>query len=159
VAGVALVVRLGPVTPDAAVLVACAASLAAALSYGWSANFLRLLPADVPVSRMVAETQLAAALAVLPAIPFAPWRAAPDWVGWGGVAGLGLGCTALAYVLYFRLVDNIGATRTLTVTLLVPVFALLWGSLFLGETISFRMAVGCVMVLGATWLFVSAPDR
>lgn len=158
VVGVALVVQLGPVTPDTDVFIAAAASLAAALSYGWSANYLRLLRTAVPMSRMVAQTQLAAALAVVPALPFAPWRAMPDWVGWGGVVGLGLGCTALAYVLYFRLVQSIGATRTLTVTLLVPVFALLWGSLFLGETISLRMALGCAMVLGATWLFVSAPD-
>ena len=159
VLGVALVVRIGPLKVDGAVLLACVASLAAACSYGWSANYLRRLPKSVPIGSMVAETQLAAALATLVAVPLAPPRVAvPSLTTVLGTLGLAFGCTALAYVLYFRLLASIGAHRTLTVTLLVPVFALLWGALFLGEEVTGRMLLGCAVVLAATWLFVQAKD-
>lgn len=158
VIGVALVVRLGPVEPGPEVLIACAASLLAALCYGWSANYIKRLPKSVPLGQLVAGTQLAAALVIVPALPFAPARAMPGFWSIASALGLALGCTALAYVLYFKLVKSIGATRTLTVTLLVPMFALLWGALFLGETVTLRMMIGCVVVLAATWLFVTAGE-
>lgn len=158
VMGVALVVRLGPVEPGPAVLLACAASVVAAMSYGWAANYLKRLAGSVPLGKMVAGTQLAAALAVVPLLPWMPVRAVPGWTSVGAALGLALGCTALAYVIYFRLVRTIGPTRTLTVTLLVPMFALLWGALFLDEVITGRMALGCFVVLVATWLFVSGQE-
>ncbi|GEM_PF-6823215 len=56
---------------------------------------------------------------------------------------------ALAFVLFFRLLAEVGASRAVTVTFLIPVFGVLWGSLFLGETVSTPMLVGgAVIVLG-----------
>lgn len=61
-------------------------------------------------------------------------------------------CTALAYVIYFRLMLRVGPTNAIAVTFLTPIFAVLWGYVFLGEALEPRMAVGCVIVLFGTAL-------
>lgn len=61
-------------------------------------------------------------------------------------------CTALAYILYFRLVIDVGPVRALTVTFLVPVFGVTWGALFLGETITLNAVAGCAIILVSTAL-------
>lgn len=62
---------------------------------------------------------------------------------------LGLLCTAWAYVLFYRLIAEAGASKALTVTFLVPLFALLYGALLLGETVTLAMAgYGLVILLG-----------
>jgi drug/metabolite transporter (DMT)-like permease len=63
---------------------------------------------------------------------------------------LGLVCGAVAYLLYFRLIADIGATGALTVTYLIPVFGVAWGALFLGETISASMLAGAALVVLGT---------
>jgi drug/metabolite transporter (DMT)-like permease len=63
---------------------------------------------------------------------------------------LGLVCGAVAYLLYFRLIADIGATGALTVTYLIPVFGVAWGALFLGETISLPMLLGAALVIAGT---------
>ncbi len=68
------------------------------------------------------------------------------------MAGLALLCSALAYLLYYRLIADIGPTRALTVTFLIPPFGMLWGALILGEIISWPMIAGCVLVLAGTGL-------
>ncbi|HNB46504.1 MAG TPA: DMT family transporter, partial [Burkholderiaceae bacterium] len=65
---------------------------------------------------------------------------------------LGLGCTALAYLLYFRLLARVGPARAVTVTYLVPVFATVWGALLLGESFTLRMGLGGAVVLAGTAL-------
>ena len=65
---------------------------------------------------------------------------------------LGLVCGAIAYLLYFRLIADIGATRALTVTYLIPVFGVLWGALFLGEALTLPMLAGGVLVILGTVL-------
>eukprot|EP01030_Chromulinospumella_sphaerica_P016338 gene16338-16151_t len=59
---------------------------------------------------------------------------------------LALACTALAYVLFFRLIANIGPARTITVTFLIPAFAVLWGRVFLGEALTPTMLGGCAVI-------------
>jgi drug/metabolite transporter (DMT)-like permease len=59
-------------------------------------------------------------------------------------------CGAIAYLLYVRLIADIGATGALTVTYLIPVFGVLWGALFLGETVSALMLVGAALVILGT---------
>ena len=68
------------------------------------------------------------------------------------VLALGLVCGALAYVLYFRLIADIGATAALTVTYLIPIFGVLWGWLFLGEALSAPMIAGALVVIAGTVL-------
>lgn len=66
------------------------------------------------------------------------------------VLGLALLSTAFAYILYFRLIQNIGATKALTVTYLIPLFAMLWGALLLNEAITVSMILGCGLILLGT---------
>jgi drug/metabolite transporter (DMT)-like permease len=70
------------------------------------------------------------------------------------VLALAVVCTAFAYLIYFRLIANVGAARALTVTLLIPVFGVLFGVVFLGESLSPTMLAGAALVIGATWLVV-----
>lgn len=86
--------------------------------------------------------------------PSIDWRQGDVWIS---LMAVGFVCTSLAYIIYFRLIADIGPLRSLTVTFLVPPFAVLWGFLVLGETISSGFLLGSLIVLVSVWLIVS-PD-
>ena len=81
--------------------------------------------------------------------PPASWG---GWPVWGSLLGLGLVCTALAYVLYFRLLTAIGPVRSMTTTFLIPPFGVLWGALLLGEPLSMAHVYGGLLIAGALWM-------
>ncbi len=84
----------------------------------------------------------------LPALWFWPSHT-PSLHAWGALVVMAVICTAVAYVLYFRLIEAAGPARALTVTFMIPVFAIIYGALFLGEDITLWMVVcGCVIVCG-----------
>ncbi len=61
-------------------------------------------------------------------------------------------CTGFAYVLYFRLIANVGPANAITVTFLIPAFAIAWGAIFLGEQVTGAMLIGCAVILiGTAW--------
>jgi drug/metabolite transporter (DMT)-like permease len=68
------------------------------------------------------------------------------------VVALAVASTAIAYVIYFRLIADIGPSRALTVTFLIPLFGVLWGYLFLGEAITANMLAGGALILAGTAL-------
>lgn len=129
-----------------------AAALAAAFLYGLTGVVLKRWANDIPARAMAAGTQAAAGLLVLPFVALAPPAAAPSPLVVGNVLALGILCSAVAYVLYFRLIADIGPTGALTVTYLIPVFGVLWGALFLGETLSAAMLGGAGLVILGTVL-------
>lgn len=89
------------------------------------------------------------ALLILPIALLAerPWeRPLPGAITWGALAGLALLSTALAYVIYFRLLASAGATNLLLVTFLIPVSALLLGTLLLGERLGWRHLLGMALI-------------
>ena len=99
-------------------------------------------------------SQLAAAALLAPfALATAPrtWPSAPSLAC---AVVLGVLCTGLAYVLYFRLLAAVGAARSMTVTYLIPLFGLLWGALFLSEPLRPSMLVGGVVILIGVTLVV-----
>ena len=65
---------------------------------------------------------------------------------------LGVFCTGLAYLLYFRLIARVGPARTMTVAFLIPLFAMLWGALVLAEAVTLPMLAGCAVILAGTSL-------
>jgi drug/metabolite transporter (DMT)-like permease len=65
---------------------------------------------------------------------------------------MGLFSTALAYILYFRLIANTGPTNAITVTYLIPLFAMVLGALVIDEPITVSMLVGCTVILLGTAL-------
>ena len=126
-----------------------AAILGASLAYALAALAVRRWGAGIPSRGMAIGTQVCAALALAPLLPLSPPVAAPSQLVLANLLALGLLSSGLAYVLYFRLIADIGATRTQTVSLLIPVFGVLWGYLFLDEVVTSRMlASGALIVLG-----------
>jgi drug/metabolite transporter (DMT)-like permease len=129
---------------------AIAAALAAAFSYGLIATYIKGWARDVPSRGMAVGTQLGAGIMLVPFIPLWPPAAPPTPLVIASVLALGLVCGAIAYLLYFRLIADIGATGALTVTYLIPVFGVLWGALFLGEALSASMLAGAALVVLGT---------
>jgi drug/metabolite transporter (DMT)-like permease len=70
----------------------------------------------------------------------------------GNLLALALLASGVAFVLYFRLIVDVGATRALTVTYLIPLFGVLWGWLFLGETLPPSALAGGMLILSGTVL-------
>lgn len=77
---------------------------------------------------------------------------AADFGVWGAMVGVGMFCTAIAYVLYFRLIADLGPVKSLTVTFLIPPVGIVWGWMFLGETLSWAHAAGMLLIGVAVWL-------
>jgi drug/metabolite transporter (DMT)-like permease len=96
--------------------------------------------------------QLFGALALVPLLPLLPPVSTPDATVLANLAALGILASAIALILYFRLMTEIGATRALTVTYLIPLFGLLWGVLFLGETLTAPVIAGGALILAGTVL-------
>lgn len=130
-------------------IVAC---LAATLCYGLSASYTKKRLTGVAPLAVATGSQAAAALVLaLPAVLWWP-AAMPSQDAWLAAALLALACTGVAYVLFFRLIANVGPANAIAVTFLIPVFAVLWGWMFLGEGITAAMVVGCVVILAGTGL-------
>lgn len=128
------------------------AMVGATLCYGFAANFTKRHLTGVPPMVNAAGSQIVSAVALT---PFALWiwpAQTPAPLAWAAAAVLGVGCTAIAYVLFFRLIERVGASRAVTVTFLVPVFGTLWGALFLGEAVTGSMLLGGAVVLVGTGL-------
>ena len=133
-------------TGDHAALWAVLACLAACLCYGVAASATRRHLVGVPPLATAAGSQLGATLFLaLPALWFWPAHM-PSLRAWLALLALGVACTGLAYILFFRLIERAGPARALTVTFLVPVFAVFYGVVFLGEHVTGWM-LGCAAVI------------
>lgn len=128
------------------------ACLAAAFCYGVSPSLAKRHLSGVPPLAIATGSQVAAAaFLALPALLARP-ETMPAASGWLVVAALAFFCTGLAYVLYFRLIANAGPANAISVTYLVPIFAVAWGGLFLGETLTWPIVAGCAVVFAGTAL-------
>jgi len=128
------------------------ACLLATLLYGFSANFTKKRLAGVPPMALAAGSQLSSAFALLvPGLWLWPAQM-PGTAAWGSAIGLALLCTGGAYVLYFRLIAHVGPANAISVTFLIPAFAVLWGALMLHEAVTPAMVLGCAVILCGTAL-------
>jgi len=122
------------------------ACLVAGICYGLSASYTKRYLGGMPPLVTAAGSQIGATLGLaLPAWWLWPTRM-PGASAWLALLAVGVVCTGLAYILFFRLIENAGPQRALSVTFLVPVFAVLYGVLFLGESVTPWM-VGCAAVI------------
>lgn len=125
------------------------ACLLACASYAVSATYTRKYLTGIPPLATAAGSQLGATLGLaLPTIWFWPAHN-PGLVPWLALVAVGVICTAGAYILFFHLIEKIGPVRTVTVTFLVPVFAIMYGAVFLGEALTpWMLLCGVVVVCG-----------
>lgn len=124
----------------------------AALLYGFGGNLIRRQLGGLPPSAVAAATLVSASLLLSP-FAFATWPQAPiPTVSWICGIALGVLCTGIAYVLYYRLIARIGAPRAATVTYLIPLFGVLWAWLLLGEPLTLSMAIAGALILGGVGL-------
>lgn len=122
------------------------ACLGACMSYGISASASRRFLGGIPPLATATGSQMGATVALaLPALWLWPAQM-PGTRAWLALVALGIACTGLAYILFFRLIEHAGPARALTVTFLVPVFAVFYGAVFLGEDITQWMLV-CAAVI------------
>ena len=129
-------------------LIAQLAVLAAACSYAFAGIFGRRFQGQHPLVTAAGQVS-ASSLMILPLALLIekPWlRPLPSATGIGAVVGLALLCTALAYLIYFRLLATAGATNLLLVTFLIPVSAILLGTLILGERLTLYQLAGMLLI-------------
>jgi len=148
--------------PDASGLVtgwAVLACLGACLCYGLAASFTKRYLSGQPSLVIASGSQMGATLGLaLPTFLFWPSQT-PGTSAWLALLALGVLCTGVAYVLYFRLIDKVGAAGSLTVTFLIPVFAVFYGVVFLGEAVTAWMLFCGVIILSGTALSMGLLKR
>lgn len=153
IAGVAVIsFSKGGSSGEIALLPVLACVLATVL-YGFSGVYIRRWGREVPSRSLTAASLLVAGMALLPlALVTGTTVAVPAAGDWILAVVFSLLCSGAAYLIYFRLISSAGVTKALSVTLLIPVFAFLWGYLFLGESVSPVALAGAALVLSGTAL-------
>lgn len=138
---------------------AIAAGLLATFSYGISVHYARRYLTDVPALVTTAGSMVGGSLALLPLGIWLWPEVNPSVLEWACGLALGIFCTALAYAIFFDVIGRMGATNASTVTFMVPGFAILWGALFLGETLTPRIVAGMLVTLAGTAFTVGLVPR
>jgi drug/metabolite transporter (DMT)-like permease len=147
IVGVAVLVGWDPITLNWAVVLSIGAMLAASLSYALAAVYTKRMFAGSPPLAIAIGQQTAASMLLLPLAAASLPAERPSAAATISVLALALLSTAVAYMLYYRLIENVGPTSTTTVTLLVPVFGLLLGVLILNEPFGLGTLVGLGTIL------------
>ena len=142
-------------------LIAMLAATFGAFLYGLAANMTKRYASGISPLTMSTGSKIAASLVILPGAIWNWPQTSPSLAAWIAVITMGVASTALAYILYFRLIRNVGPSKAIAVTYLVPVFAMLFGAVFIDETITLIMIVGCGVIFLGTALAtgVLAPRR
>ena len=128
------------------------ACLLACLCYGTAASVAKRYMAGLPSLVSATGSQIGASIALSP-LTVLYWPAQPPSLqAWGSVLVLGVVCTGLAYILYFRLIERAGPARALAVTFAIPAFAVFYGVLLLGESITPWMVICALVIIAGTTL-------
>lgn len=142
---------------DGHVGLAILAALGATFCYGLGSSLGKRYLEDVsPIAITFGSLVFASAILVVPAMVFMP-SVLPNSNAWIAAGILGVGCTAAAYLLFYRLTKTIGGERAIAVTYLQPLFGIAWGVLLLGESISLSIVVGGIVILLGTALVTNLP--
>jgi drug/metabolite transporter (DMT)-like permease len=163
--GIGLITTTGEVDLSGQLTIGVLACLIATACYGCAGFLTRRWVTErggLDAKLVAFGSQIGAVLFLLPFFGYTlATGPAVDWAQpgvWASVLAVGFLCTAFAYLLYFRLIADIGPLRSLTVTFLIPPFGILWGYLVLGETLTGGFVFGGAVVCLAVWL-VTSPAR
>ena len=158
-AGVVVMSSLGNLPVALETTLAILACLLAPMCYGLAGVYIKKRAAGVKPLAIAGGSQLLGGLALMPFLLVSPLRvSALSARVVLLVVAFALLCSALAYVIYYKLIADVGPTRALTVTFLIPVFAMFWGVLLLRERVTMSMAAGALVILAGTFL-VTSPRR
>jgi drug/metabolite transporter (DMT)-like permease len=131
---------------------AALAGTAASLCYGFGINLVKRYLAGLPAGAVAAANLLAGSILLAPLALYSWPRQPPGAHAWLSAVLLGVLCTGIAFVFYYRLIARIGAARTSTVTYLIPLFGVIWAWLILGEPLTLTMAVAGLLILAGVAL-------
>ena len=159
IVGVTVLVGWDPTPLNGVVLLSVAAMLFASLSYALGATYAKHAFSGIPPIGMAIGQLTAATALLLPLSVVSLPREVPSLAVALCVLGLALLSTAVAYLIYFRLIENVGPTSTVTVTLLVPVFGLLFGVLLLDEPFGSGTLAGLVIILSSVVLITGISPK
>jgi drug/metabolite transporter (DMT)-like permease len=162
IAGTAVLVGWAPQPMSAKELLAASMSVAATILYGINIVFSRVNLREATPAATSAYTLLLAGMVLLPFTPLDRNLAVVPWSTWMALLGLAVVSTTVAFIYYYRLIADIGPVKASTVTLLVPVFGMIWGVIFLGEPLTPGRVAGCAIILSGCALILGlfrAPTR
>jgi drug/metabolite transporter (DMT)-like permease len=159
IAGVALLIGWNPAGAAPPVPWAVALALGATVSYGMAGVFTKRYAAHLPGLEVAAASQLSAGVMLLPLLLLFPPLAMPTPLAIAAALALAVLSTAFAFLLYFRLIVNVGPVKALTVNFLAPLFGVTGGVLLLGETASANVLSGAAVILIGTGLVVASGAK
>ena len=128
------------------------AAIGGAFFYGIGANYARRYTKHLNSLSVATGSMLFPAILLLPfSVAFWP-DTPPSARAWFALIAMGIASTGVAYILYFRLIANVGPAKAITVAYLIPAFAVIWGALILDETVTALMIIGCLIIFLGTAL-------
>jgi drug/metabolite transporter (DMT)-like permease len=153
-AGTAVLVGWTPQPMGARELAGAAFSVLATAFYGYTIVFTKVHLKEASPLGTSAGTLLMAAAALLPFAPLARDVSAVPAMAWAAALGLAIVSTTVAFIFYYRLIADVGPVKAITVTLLVPIFGMVWGVVFLGEPLTPGRIAGCAIILAGCSLIL-----
>lgn len=157
--GVGLVAQVGSSKSPGAFLFPVLACLGAAICYALATIYLKKWGAGTKPLGVAGCSQLLAGLILL---PLSTTQRFPVTITTNVIVYLlilALVCSAAGYIIYYQLLAEIGPTKTLTVTFLLPLFTMVWSALFWDHQVTWDMLGGAVVILGGTWLVVRQKPK
>ena len=153
--GTAVLVGWRPTAMSPIELLSAGMSVLATAFYGFTLVFTKVHLKDASPMAISTATLLVAAAALMPVVPLdAPDLPAIPPLAWLAGIGLAFVSTTVAFIFYYRLIADVGPVKASTVTLLVPVFGMLWGVIFLGEPLTAGRLAGCAIILAGCALIL-----
>jgi len=157
-AGVALLTGWNPSAVEVPPFWAVGLTLGAAALYGVAGVYAKKYTGNIPPQAQATGTQMASAIMLLPPALFAMPQAMPSLLVWANIVALATFSSALAFMLYFRLIANIGPVKTVSVNYLTPLFGVAGGVLFLGEKLTANILLGALAIFaGLTLVMLRSP--
>ena len=139
---------------------AVVAAIGGAFFYGVGANYARRYTRHLKSMSVATGSMLFPAILLLPLTVIVWPDVPPSGRAWFALIAMGIASTGFAYILYFRLIANVGPAKAITVAYLIPAFAVIWGALFLDETVTALMIIGCLIIFLGTALVTGVfPTR
>jgi drug/metabolite transporter (DMT)-like permease len=138
---------------------AAISAVGGAFFYGIGVNYAKRYTKHMKSLSVATGSMLFPAVILAPFAIFYWPDAMPSLRAWGAIVAMGTASSGFAYILYFRLIANVGPAKAITVAYLIPVFAVIWGAIFIDETVTALMTAGCLIIFLGTALVTGVFPR